>query len=95
MVTCLKNRKKVSVFPRMAQYDEHYDDHQLELAELFSRENHVLTALDLPQLLQCISQLDDFHPAPFLPGESAISRLVIDFIERERESGKGRRKWRR
>ena len=95
VVTCLKNRKKVIVFPRMAQYDEHYDDHQLELAELFSRENHVLTALDLPQLVQCISQLDDFHPAPFLPGESDISRLVIDFIERERESGKGRRKWRR
>lgn len=38
--------KPVVVFPRLAKYAEHVDDHQLEIADSFSRKNLVLLCAD-------------------------------------------------
>lgn len=42
IVCGLKNKKPVIVFPRLAKFCEHVDDHQLQIAEAFSSQNYVL-----------------------------------------------------
>ncbi|PEZ45480.1 capsular biosynthesis protein CpsG [Priestia megaterium] len=81
VTACLKRNKKVIVFPRMAKYDEHYDDHQLELANLFIKNNYVLCAKNKEELTKCIKELDLFTPQKFVSNNSKINKLVIDFIE--------------
>jgi len=81
VISCLKKGKKVIIFPRMAQFNEHYDDHQLEIAELFTRNNYVLCARNKKELVKCIKELDSFVPSKFVSNNNKMNKLVIDFIE--------------
>lgn len=82
VTSSIKKGKKVIIFPRMAKYDEHYDDHQLELAELFTKQGYVLQATNKEELKQCIQTLDAFVPAQFVSNNARMNKLVIDFIEK-------------
>lgn len=84
VISSIKQGKKVIIFPRMAQYDEHYDDHQLELAELFTKQGYVLQARNKDELKNCILNLDEFTPVPFVSNNANMNNLVIDFIEKPR-----------
>lgn len=81
VTSCLKKGKKVIIFPRMAQYDEHYDDHQSELANLFTKNKHVLCATNKGELIKCLEDIKSFVPREFISNNKAINKLVIDFIE--------------
>lgn len=82
VTSCIKKQKKVIVFPRMAEYDEHYDNHQLELADLFTKQGYVLQAKTKEELKKCIEGIDDFEPVPFVSNNARMNQLVIDFIEK-------------
>ena len=49
VTSCLKKGKKVIIVPRITKYDEHYDDHQLELADLFTKQGYTLWAFNLDE----------------------------------------------
>lgn len=51
IVSGLKLGKPVIVFPRLAEFGEHVDDHQLQIAEAFSQQNLVLMCRE-PETLQ-------------------------------------------
>ena len=77
----LKRGKKVIIFPRRAAWDEHYDDHQMELAELFAKKGYALQAGCKEELKYHIQHIDDFHPVPFRSDNKRMNRIVIDSIE--------------
>lgn len=81
VISCIKKGKKVIIFPRMAKYDEHYDDHQLELAELFTKKGYVLQARTKEELKLCIQNLDSFIPVQFISNNERMNKLVTGFIE--------------
>ena len=70
------------MFPRLADFDEHYDNHQLELADFFSNQGYVLQARDKETLKYDIENLDEFTPKPFKSNNAYMNKLIIDFIER-------------
>lgn len=82
VISSIRQGKKVIIFPRMVEYDEHYDDHQLELAELFTKQGYVLQARNKEELTKCIQELDRFTPVPFVSNNERMNKLVIDFIEK-------------
>lgn len=82
VTSSIKKGKKVIIFPRVAKYDEHYDDHQLELAELFTSQGYVLQARNKEELKVCIDKIDEFNPTPFVSNNTRMNQLVIDFIEK-------------
>ncbi len=82
VVSSLKKNKKVIVFPRLYKYQEHTDDHQLELAELFDKEKYVLVAKNKEELEEAILKIKDFKPKKFISNNDKINDLIIDFIEK-------------
>lgn len=90
VTTCLKKGKKVIIFPRMKKYQEHYDDHQLELSEVFSRKGYALKAYNEIELKNCIQNIADFTPEPFVSNNQQMNQLVIRFIEEAKENKKKR-----
>ena len=52
----MKFQKSIIVFPRLAKYHEHVDDHQLQIAKAFSESNFVLLCQNECQLYEKISQ---------------------------------------
>ena len=82
VIPALKIGKKVIVFPRLAKYGEHVDNHQLELADVFTHAGYTLCATNKEELQACIRSLDGFTPPPFQSNTANMNRLIIDFIER-------------
>lgn len=81
----LKLGKKVIVFPRREKYGEHLDDHQLELANIFTDAGYTLCANDKEELKKCLNELNSFQPKAFKSNTKNMNKLIIDFIETEVE----------
>jgi UDP-N-acetylglucosamine transferase subunit ALG13 len=76
----LRKGKKVISVARRAQYDEHIDDHQLEILDVFSKSNYVLpwnAAGDLPQVLR---RLADFAPAAYDFKQEQLSDAILAYL---------------
>lgn len=82
VISCIKKGKKVIIFPRLVEYNEHYDNHQLELCELFKRKNYALIAKNREELIKCINSINEFNPKKFISNNKNINKLIIDFINK-------------
>lgn len=83
VTSCIKKKKKVIVFPRLEKYQEHYDNHQMDLTTLFVTQGYVRSAIDKEELRKEISEIDCFHPTPFISNNAKMNQIVIQFIKGE------------
>lgn len=81
VTSCLKQHKKVILFPRLSKYNEHYDDHQIELCEFFQMNNYVLVAKDKKELVNCLRKVRDFQPEEFQSNKESFNRLILKALE--------------
>ena len=56
IIDALNYHKPVIVFPRLAKYKEHIDDHQLDIAKAFSKKKFVLCCDETDELLDKIKE---------------------------------------
>jgi UDP-N-acetylglucosamine transferase subunit ALG13 len=76
----LRKHKTIISIARRVGYDEHIDDHQLEILEVFSKLGSVLPWKgegDLPEVLE---RARDFVPVAYPFGEEKISRAILEFL---------------
>lgn len=59
IVTALKEKTPVIVVPRLKKYDEHMNDHQLEIAKAMSENKNVTVVYDVETLDDCLKS--DFN----------------------------------
>lgn len=55
IISGLNRNKKIIVYPRLAKYKEHIDDHQLEIATAFSEMGYVLLCKEIDDLGELIT----------------------------------------
>lgn len=55
IVSGMKHHKPIVVFPRLAKYAEHVDDHQLQIADAFEKMNYILVCRENDDLYECIN----------------------------------------
>lgn len=61
IISGISHNKPIIVVPRLKKYNEHIDDHQLQIAEAFSRKNYVMTCLDTNNLLEFLTEAPNHH----------------------------------
>jgi UDP-N-acetylglucosamine transferase subunit ALG13 len=54
ILTALEQKSSVIVVPRLRNYSEHMDDHQLEIAEAMSENQRVKAVYDVDELEDCL-----------------------------------------
>jgi UDP-N-acetylglucosamine transferase subunit ALG13 len=77
----LRKQKKVIAIARLSQFDEHIDDHQLEILDVFTKSGAVLPWNgdgDLPGVLR---RAQDFVSAGYAFSEEKISRSILDYLD--------------
>jgi UDP-N-acetylglucosamine transferase subunit ALG13 len=77
----LRKQKKVIAIARLSQFDEHIDDHQLEILDVFTKSGAVLPWNgdgDLPGVLR---RAQDFVSAGYTFSEEKISRSILDYLD--------------
>ncbi|MGH8288896.1 MAG: glycosyltransferase [Steroidobacteraceae bacterium] len=76
----LRKRKKIIAIARRRMFNEHIDDHQLEILDLFSKAGTILPwsgNSDLPQVLE---RARDFVPSDYPFAEERISGAILEYL---------------
>lgn len=76
IIASIKYGKPVIVFPRLAKFNEHVDNHQLEIAKAFEKKGYVLCCNEDDDLFEKIIQARSFS---FQTYQSSTNR-IIDLI---------------
>lgn len=72
--------KPIVVVPRLAQYHEHVDDHQVQIAEAFAGKRCVLYCKDLSRLGECIAEARNFEFSPYHAPSNNVEDIILDYI---------------
>jgi len=83
ITTGIKYNKKIIVYPRLAKYNEHVDDHQLQISNKYNELGLVLLAENKEQLLENVTNIDsfEFKKDVLVPSVNKVVEKVIEFIE--------------
>jgi UDP-N-acetylglucosamine transferase subunit ALG13 len=81
MINAIKKGKKVIAAARLKKYNEHNDDHQLELIEEFTNAGYILSWAENENLEEVIKKIETFVPNEFISGKKAIVDIITNFIE--------------
>ena len=79
ITTSLKNNKKVIVVPRLKEFGEHVDDHQLEIVSKLKREGLIEMVLELKNLEDSIKNIEKIAFKRF----KSNTKLFITSIEND------------
>lgn len=82
IINCLLNNKKVIVVPRLNKYNEHIDDHQVEITKSFVKNGYIMEANSYEELEMCIKNIHLFKPNKFVSNNKKINDLIVDYIMR-------------
>lgn len=80
MVDAVKRRKKIVVVPRLARYEEHVDDHQLELTEQFHKMNLVYSCPDVNLLQEALETVRTHEFDRFPSNTAEFIRSLDNYI---------------
>ena len=81
VLTPLKKGKKVIVCARLSKNDEHVDDHQVELLEVFKEEGYVLELSEENKLDEIYKNIKNFKPKKYISNtDKFIDKLKKEII---------------
>ncbi|HOQ04341.1 MAG TPA: PssE/Cps14G family polysaccharide biosynthesis glycosyltransferase [Anaerohalosphaeraceae bacterium] len=88
ILTAVSRRKPMIVVPRLKQYGEHVNDHQLDTARRFEEMGVVLTANTSSELKEKVRSIASFRPRwPESTRTNLVSRIrcYLETIQKEKE----------
>lgn len=81
IITGLQNNKRVIVAPRLSKYNEHMNDHQIQITENFSRMKYILPLYETDDLGKVLKRAEKFKPNKYKSNTKNMIKLVSDFID--------------
>ena len=81
IITAIHAKKPVVVFPRLAKYKEHVDDHQLDIARAFEMKKYVLCCYENDDLLEKINKCKNFQFDEYVSQQKQIIGIIRDFLD--------------
>lgn len=82
VMTGLRMGKPVIVFPRLARYHEHVDDHQREIARSFAEMGYVMLCEDAGALGRTIEASRSHAFRPYLQQPNEMVEQICGFLDR-------------
>lgn len=81
IVMALKLGKKVIAIPRLSQFNEHVNDHQIQIVDSFDKQGFLIGLIELNDLQQALERAKTFKPKEFKSQTAHMIRLIEDFID--------------
>lgn len=85
IIGAVKKGKKVIAVPRLTKYQEHVDDHQLQLLEQFSEMNLIQICLECDKLAEAITEARKKKFSSYVSNTEAIIASIERYIESSME----------
>lgn len=77
----LRHEKKVISIARSKAYNEHIDDHQTEILDVFSKQQFILKWSPHVALEDLLCKAESFSPVKYNFCEEQISARIVEYIE--------------
>ncbi len=77
----IKKKKKVIAVPRLSKYQEHTNDHQLQIAKEFEKEGYILSVIELKDLPKTLKKVEKFKPKKYRGNNQKMLNLIDNYIE--------------
>lgn len=81
----LKRDKKIIAVPRLKEYGEHTNNHQLEIVKEFEREKFIIPLYEISDLKTKLKEIDKFKPSKYKSNNKNMIDLLSKYID-EKES---------
>ena len=78
----LKSGKKVIAVPRLAEYKEHTNDHQLQIVNEFYNTGYILKCDNPKDLEEVLKQVKNFKPKKYKSNTANMVKMIEDFIDK-------------
>ena len=80
IIGAVKKKKKVIAVPRLAQFGEHVDDHQLQLIHQFDDLNLICPCYDMEKLGECCQKIGSMEFKEYVSNTHRIVDSIEDYI---------------
>jgi UDP-N-acetylglucosamine transferase subunit ALG13 len=77
----LRKQKKVISIARLSRLDEHIDDHQIEILDVFSKSGAVLPWMGSGDLRAVLKRAEGFVSTGYSFSQERISSAILDYLE--------------
>ena len=81
IIGAVKKGKKVIAVPRLAQFGEHVDDHQLQLLQQFDDLGIICSCYDVEKLDESIREVQNKIYKPYVSNTQAIIDSIEEFLD--------------
>lgn len=81
IVKALKYNKRIIAVPRLSKYNEHVDDHQLELIKQFSENNLICSCIEVEDLKSIIETIHERLFQPFVSNTDVFINGLMSTLE--------------
>ena len=81
ILTSLEKRKKVIAVPRLHEYGEHVNNHQIEIVEKFNKSGNIIGLQSVEELEKAIKSIQNFEPKPYVENNDKMLNLIANFID--------------
>ena len=82
IITSLEKEKKVIAVPRLHQYGEHVNNHQIEIVELFDKKGYILGCMDVDKLENTLQKVEEFIPKKYELDNHRMLNTIEEFIDK-------------
>jgi len=83
IINALKRGKKVIAIPRLKEYNEHVDNHQIQLIQEFEHLNFIEPVYEISELEQAIKNIKIKKYNKYISNTDAILQSIKKFIDKE------------
>ena len=76
----LNEGKKVIAVPRLSKYEEHVNNHQLDIVNEFQKKGYIIGINDVSELANAIEQSKSFIPNEYTNNSEKLIKIIDEFI---------------
>ena len=81
IIAGLKRKIPTIVFPRLAKYAEHVDDHQLEIAQAFAQTNYVLMCAEDDDIAELVHKAKTHEFSAYRSQKQAALTAIAEYLQ--------------
>lgn len=81
IITSIKKNKKVIAVPRMHEYGEHVNNHQIDIVKNFNEEGFIIGIEKVEDLKDAIIKSKNFKPKSYKTNNQKMLKIIEEFIE--------------
>ena len=82
IIMALNKHKKVIAVPRLHEFNEHVNNHQRQIVNVFNEKEYLIGIQNVEDLPEALNEIKNFIPKKYKSENQKIIKLIEDFIEK-------------